>query len=660
MLPKASRRGGSYRDAKSLLDHLLRGAENERILEVDGPGMLADLINDARAITSRPHAVWHMSLNPLLPLTPAQWKRAREVVLDGYGAPPDLPTVYVEHVKGHRQRIRNSHPPRPDHRHLVFPTQDPITGRQIDPYRHYAVNERIARQLEFEFGHPLTPGAHSPTVHRLFLANGKVEIAKAMEAAGLLAQDPSQAKVTDRERNLARRTGRDPFAAADAAVASMALAVKCKEQAPGAAFRQSLADEGFVLARGGRRLLLVPMDGGKPVSAARKAGKKESEIRELLGSEMERLPILEPDQDVAAWLRALGGQAPTPTNTGDHDGRTRTEDDPGLDRGQAGRDPRRRRPGRAPELRPEGVVGDKLRGPGRPPRDPPRGKQAGGAREAQHAGGKPDRPVAPARPDLGDGDAGIARRSESEQPRPRPDASPERRRTTRFEQARLTRITEQHLGRHRETIAGLLEQVRRPPDPDRVQAVAGEIVAARRHAAQRHAAQAAQDVQIREPSPAPVRGIELASAERGADMVDERKRVWILVAIRKRYDTGWLPPAVVEHIVDYQYDRRSEEVVLTLDTGARIRDGMTQILLEGQVDEIGVTELVAAVQRRGWQSVNLTGDLAFQRAAALRLALLDPPVGVVGSQLSPGDIERVEKRVAELAAADPSRSGIRI
>lgn len=139
-----------------------------------------------------------------------------------------------------------------------------------------------------------------------------------------------------------------------------------------------------------------------------------------------------------------------------------------------------------------------------------------------------------------------------------------------------------------------------------------------------------------------MRGIELAETERDLSMVGERKKVWILMAIRRQYDTGWLPLAVIQHITAYEYDPQAEEVILTLDNGARIRDGMTRIRLEGQVDEISVNEMVAAVQRRGWRAVNLTGSIEFQRQAAFRLALLEPPITIVGSRLSPADLGEIE------------------
>ena len=671
MIIKGSRRAGSLRDAQALLDHLMRGLGNERVYEVTGPGAVADLVNDARAfaVGGRDHAVWHLSISPEVEMTPAQWARVRALLLEAYKTRPDLPTASVQHLKPHRQAVRGKLPARAGHEHMVFGTTDPLTGRQVDPYMHYVVHERVARQLEWEFGHPLVRGKHNGAVHRWFTANGKTEIAQAMEAAGFL-EEPAISKVSDRERSVAIREGRDPFAAVDASKAALAATDRTPLADRGQALRQHYADDGFVLARGDGRLVLVPVDGkGKPVGAARKAGIREAALREILGAEHDRLPHLPKGADVAAWLQglaaaALAPQIPhTPGEVPDHAQGTK-DHHPFQHRSAQGHQSRsgsRRAPGdHAGWLDRDGIRRD----PGRD-HDRPGSHRDPRPEEASGTGGEPAGSSAPAAPDPGHRSAGAADGSASEQPRLEQDARTSRRRTTRFEQARLTRVVEQHLRPHRGTLAQMIDQVRQPPDPARVATVAEHIIAARRHAA--------EAIRISEPAPPtparqdfaggkarPVRGIELSDAERGGTMVGEHKRVWILVALRRRYDTGWLPPAVVQHIVGYEYDRGAQEVRLTLDNGAIIRDGMTRIVLEGRVDEVSVDELVAAVQRRGWRAVNLVGSLDFQRAAALRLGLLDPPIGIAGSQLSPEDIERIaEFRATRMAERVTGLVGIR-
>lgn len=206
-------------------------------------------------------------------------------------------------------------------------------------------------------------------------------------------------------------------------------------------------------------------------------------------------------------------------------------------------------------------------------------------------------------------------------------------------------VVEEHLARDSGTLAFLLEQARRGPDPAKVEHMARQISAAREKTA---------------PAVQPVRGVALSKSELERTMVPEHRKIWILMAIRKRYDTGWLPVDVVRNIVDYRYDRQAEEVLIVLRTGALIRDGMTRITLEGRVDEIGVDELVATVSRRGWERVDLTGSLEFQRAAALCLASLDPPIEVVRSDLRPEDLARIQAAVGDRREQTSEFAGMRM
>lgn len=634
MVIKGSRRAGSHKDAQALLDHLLRGQGNEHVREITGPGSVADLINDARAFATggRDHAVWHLSINPEIELTEAQWIRARVLILEGYKARPDLPVACVQHSKPHRRSARSKLFLRPTHEHVTFSTTDPLMLKQIDPYYHYVINERICRQLEFEFGHPLVKGKFNDQVHVWFRANGLDEIADAMKAAELL-DEPAVSKVSDRERQVALRTGWDPFLAMDASTAALAIAERAIPESRGRVIRQHYADEGFVLARGDSRLVLVPVDGrGKPVSVSRKAGIKEATFRELLGYEYERLPVFPNEANVSAWLHSLAVAvlAPPTSQPQKESGHgPRSEDNPELHHRPAPRHQSRSGSRRAASDRSERADRDRVRSdPGRD-HDRPGARRDPRVQEADGVRGEPAQPDASAAPDTRERGADFASRSPSAINRSRPDAG-KIDRPTKFEQARLTQIAEQHLGQqHRGVLTRLLEEARQPPDPVRVEYMAKQIIKARYLA-----------TDVVRASKSPVIGVELAESR--LSMTSGQTKLWILQAIRCRYDTGWLPHAVVANIVDYRYDRQAEEVVLTLQTGAVIRDGMTRISLEGIIDEISVDELVAAVKRRGWISVNLTGTIKFQRAAALCLALLDPPITIAQSQLSTDDWAEID------------------
>jgi hypothetical protein len=123
--------------------------------------------------------------------------------------------------------------------------------------------------------------------------------------------------------------------------------------------------------------------------------------------------------------------------------------------------------------------------------------------------------------------------------------------------------------------------------------------------------------------------------------------------IRKAYHLNWLPESVVQNIKFVKVEPDRPCVTLTLTTGTRIIDTGDRISLVGEVDDVSVDELVACVTRRGWKSVELTGDDEFRREATRRLMRLAPPVEVKDNPLDPlersairiemaGDVEGVD------------------
>ena len=301
MIIKSSRRGRSNADTANLLEHLLHGAGNEIVVEIGLPGCMSSAMEDARCLPSSIRdTLWHMSVSPQVPLTDAQWRRVEAVIRLAYELGDDLPVTAVEHAKPHRKAIRASLPPRSSHRHFVWPTTDPMTGRRINPWRHYVRNERIARQLEHEFGHPLVKGAHNLAVAKWAIAAGHAELAAAMDDARLFDDGPARQRTSDAERQVAKRRWQNAFAPADSICSALEIARRTTE--PAAEFLFQLTQFGFVLAQGSR-LVLIPIDGGlQPVAAARKAGTREALLRRYLGAELPRLPRFERTDDVGDWL----------------------------------------------------------------------------------------------------------------------------------------------------------------------------------------------------------------------------------------------------------------------------------------------------------------------------------------------------------------------
>ena len=81
---------------------------------------------------------------------------------------------------------------------------------------------------------------------------------------------------------------------------------------------------------------------------------------------------------------------------------------------------------------------------------------------------------------------------------------------------------------------------------------------------------------------------------------------------------------------------------LVLKSGTRIIDRLDRIDVVGTADDVAVSELVEAVQRRGWTSVKVYGGPEFRRAAAMLLQGLEPPIAVADSPLGEADLARIE------------------
>lgn len=111
-----------------------------------------------------------------------------------------------------------------------------------------------------------------------------------------------------------------------------------------------------------------------------------------------------------------------------------------------------------------------------------------------------------------------------------------------------------------------------------------------------------------------------------------------------------MPEALVANLIGVHVDREHRAVILVLKSGTRIVDLLDRIDIVGTADDVAVAELVEAVRRRGWTSVEVHGSPGFREAVAVRLRALEPPVRVVGA------VED-SSRVARAEAGAPSWGG---
>lgn len=604
MLVKSSRRGGSADDTGDLLEHLLRGAGNERVSEIGLSGGLQHALADALAIARDSRdSVWHMSVSPTQTLSEEQWQRVEAVIRDAYGLSEDLPITSVEHAKPHRFPISTTLPPRPAHRHFLWPTTDPVSGKRINPFRHYVLNERIARQLEVEFGHELTKGAHNRAVYH-WATTAMSELAEAIDNGGLLDDGLAQQRTSDSERIVAKRQFSDAFGAADAADAAVAAARE--DDSPGAAFIQNLRSQGFALAQGDR-LVLVALDGSRqPLGAARKSGMKEADLRALLGDELMKLPVITKGDDVIAWLSK---------NIAHH--QIRQLNDICTSKEQQNDDK-------------EACGLENIRFKGNPCRHNWSGNNLG------------VRCQRPERSSECEPTGSGGRRRRAEQARPIAQPSPRRRGQDRAD-ADDARSDFGTTGENRE--APRIINRRRIEQARFINLAASKDISERLKRIKAHACNHELTTEELQELPGH-RAIREVCDDRSL-----RRQRWLAAQMRSAYSTEWLPESVVRHIADIEI--RSDGVILTLWGGSRIVDRGDQIDLIGRTDDVSINEIVEAVRRRGWTDVEITGSAEFIAAVSERLEMLVPSIAVrsattVAKNTTPKPVQNVDDGAVQL------------
>ena len=596
--PAASRHNESVRLGAS------RGLMTDGIVgQIDE---LTALVSHAR--TKQP--LYHVHADPPADVTwsEAQWTRFWELHEREFGLEAQ---EFSESV--------HASPDGREHRHRVY-SRIRGNGTAIRLDHDFARREKINRIVEFDSGELLQTGAHNRAVIAALIRDGRQDVADAMLARGK-ADAPKPVAVSPRERARGQRTDVDPRvldqqvlfawsisdtgAALEAALAEVGLRLDLDGDVP------RVADAGGNL-HGLRRIL---------ARASRQAGReppiREAHVRVRLADIFAAREALKENNDER--VQRLGRKARRFEGSSRAWAAAVAAAEAGSGEGHPG-DQGRHEPDR-PQARPVDRDARGGRGPACAGRGSPGGAGDPGAsaRAATGAVGqgydsrlRGDRAVAPA--DRRRLEILRCQRALAEIP------------------ADLTSLIAQARQSRREA------RIR----PEDVAALAGQILA---------------------PDPGRLQRRHLTVAiwrEIGLDEPDQatwtRRDAWTAAVLRRVYSTGWLPPAVARNIRRIQPAEDGSRVDIWLWTGARITDTCDRITLSGPVDAIAVEEIVAAVQRRAWRSVSLTGSLEFQRRAALALALLDPPIAVARSQLDPEDLAEVEAaRASGLAeqAAEP-------
>lgn len=270
-------KGGSRSGPKQLAAHLLRTDTNEtvRILDVDfsASGDLTDALIKMQTLTMGTRGnkgLYHANIDPEAhyEMTDEQWMRAVEVLEKELGL-EGQPRAIVMHDKKERQHI-----------HVVWARVDMDSWTLRSDSMNYPAHERASLALELEFGHDHTPGKHA-----------KKHLNR--------DQPTPVAEMNQTEWQQWERTGLHPKQ-------RKTLITELYQQSDtGQAFQAALNENGYILAQGDRRALVVVDMAGDAHSLTRQVnGARAKEIRDKLGDiDQEKLPSVEEARELALELR---------------------------------------------------------------------------------------------------------------------------------------------------------------------------------------------------------------------------------------------------------------------------------------------------------------------------------------------------------------------
>jgi hypothetical protein len=238
------RHGRSSKDAQRLSGHLLRLDDNEAVEVLPVVGCVADdlvgVLAAMRRLAPRPASagLHHVSISPAFDCSNADLRNDADRILREIGADPLAhPHALVVHKKtsaGGRGEL---------HAHLVFAHWG-LDGKAIRDNWLRLRLERLAREIEFDRGEPLTRGRHDRALSKALIANGRDDVAVAL-GIDPTAEAPKSATTTKLRQKLKRQGVSDT----DARAAVKAAWGAGKSPA---AFRAALAASGLSIVPGSK------------------------------------------------------------------------------------------------------------------------------------------------------------------------------------------------------------------------------------------------------------------------------------------------------------------------------------------------------------------------------------------------------------------------
>jgi hypothetical protein len=257
-----------------------RARQNEDVRRGATRGIVSEEIEAAIAELTRivSHArskqpLYHVHLDPELPWTEQQHERYWQL-LEGEFELQNQPFVEAIHIKHGRA-----------HDHRVY-SRVRRNGTIIPLKYDYARREKLSRIVEYEFGGRHIAGRHNRAVAAALKKEGRLDVLRSIEVAGLTSIARPVANVTPDERHQFERTGMD------SRVIASAVFTAWRDTGSGEDFIAALARQGLRLAMGNKTPVLIDLAGGAhsltrligKASAAAGARIKAKEIQDRIAN----------------------------------------------------------------------------------------------------------------------------------------------------------------------------------------------------------------------------------------------------------------------------------------------------------------------------------------------------------------------------------------
>jgi hypothetical protein len=268
-----------------LAAHIQRGEANEKIVERHDLAVASsmDLADDIEAFAAAGHArgvtksLIHAIVSPSHPLTLRQEAAMLATLCRAYGIPAGHPIICVEHVKP------GAHD-RPSHYHFVAPRVR-SDGACVSSSSTYAKNERVARELECDFGHEIGIGRFSRAVREM-LEKERPDISELIDPTVRAERSKSEAQtVADKQQAHLKGADLDAF---DRDV----LNAWVRAKGDAVVIAKSLAANNIAVAQGDKAVMVVHEATGfsNPLDRViNRESKRRGDVLRVKGADVRRL-----------------------------------------------------------------------------------------------------------------------------------------------------------------------------------------------------------------------------------------------------------------------------------------------------------------------------------------------------------------------------------